>query len=114
MRDLRPITLCKVCYRVISKVLTNRLKPLLGKVVSKNQSAFILRRLIIDNIFVSFEVLNYLKPKRSGKSGYMALKLDMSKAYNRVKWCFLKAIMEKMGFGRLWIERVMACVSTVR
>lgn len=46
------------------------------------------------------ETLHYLRSKRTGKMGYMSLKLDMSKAYNQVEWVYLKKIMEKMGFNR--------------
>ena len=54
--------------------------------------------LILDNILVAFETLHYLKSKRREKSGFMALKLDTSKAYDRVGWIFLEKIMEKLGF----------------
>ena len=60
---------------------------------SDTQSAFIQGRLISDNILIVFEIFHYLKNKRSGKAGYMALTIDMSKAYDRVEWLFL----EKMG-----------------
>ena len=49
---------------------------------------------------------------KKGKTGSLALKLDISKAYNRVEWAFLKGIMAKLGFSEVWIERVMCCVST--
>lgn len=90
MRDLRPISLCNVVYKVISKVLSNRLKPLLNMLISENQSAFIPRRLITDNIMISYEVMHFMKRKTQGKLGWMALKLDMSKAYDRVEWFFLR------------------------
>ncbi|XP_074346852.1 uncharacterized protein LOC141685659 [Apium graveolens] len=112
MGDLRPIALCNVTYKLISKVLANRMKPILNLVVSPNQSAFIPGRLITDNIMVSFEVVHYLKRKKVGKDGYMAIKLDMSKAYDRVEWYFVEAIMRKMGFDAKWVRLVMHCMTS--
>ena len=83
--DFWPISLYNVFYNIIAKVLVNRLKLVLSHVVSEFQSAFLSGRLISDNVLVAFETLHYLKRKRQGKSGYMALKLDMSKAYDRVE-----------------------------
>ena len=84
--DFRPIGLCNVIYKLIAKVMANRLKKFLAQSVPNSQSAFLLGRLIFDNILVAFKTLHYLKRKTTGKLGYMALKLDMSKAYNQVKW----------------------------
>ena len=82
----------------MAKTIANRFKKLLPKLVSETQSALMSNHLILDNILVAFETLHYLKSKRRGKSGLMALKLDMNKAYNRVEWIFLEKIMEKLGF----------------
>ncbi|KAL8145631.1 hypothetical protein AgCh_003685 [Apium graveolens] len=111
--DLRPISLCNVVMKVITKVLANRMKEMLVSVVSDTQSAFILGRLISDNIMVAYEVMHYLKRKRIGKDGYMALKLDMSKAYDRIEWSFLSKILRRMGFSSWWTHLVLQCVSTV-
>lgn len=111
--ELRPIALCNVLMKIITKVLANRLKVVLNTVVSDSQSAFIPERLISDNIMISYEIMHYLKQKRYGKEGHMAIKLDMSKAYDRVEWVFLQEIMRKMGFSDKWVYLVLQCVTTV-
>ena len=85
MSDLRPISLCNVSYKIISKMLVNRLKPILSTIILENQSVFVSGRLINDNVLVTFEIMHYLKKRKGGKDSYMAVKLDMSKAYNQVE-----------------------------
>jgi hypothetical protein len=89
MKDMRPISLCNVLYKIISKMLANRLKSYLDKCVSEEQSAFIEGRSILDNAFIAIEVIHALKRRTRGTKGELALKIDISKAYDKVDWGFI-------------------------
>ena len=110
INDLRPINLCNVLYKLISKVLANRLKKILPEIISPSQSAFVLGRLITDNVLLAYELIRHLKSRRKGGGGLVAIKLDMSKAYDRVEWVFLENMMRKIGFNEGWIQLIMKCL----
>ena len=93
-------------------MLANRLKQILPDIISPTQSAFVPGHLITDNVLVAYETLHTLHGRKKGKKGSMSLKLDISKAYDRVEWNFLQGIMEKLGFPETWVDRVMGCVTT--
>ncbi|KAK4381552.1 putative mitochondrial protein [Sesamum angolense] len=90
LTQFRLISLCNVVYKITSKSIANRLKPLLDNIISSCQAAFVPGRLITDNVLLAFEVNHYLNTKKWGEKGYMALKLDISKAYDKVEWKFLE------------------------
>ncbi|KAL9659004.1 hypothetical protein QQ045_028263 [Rhodiola kirilowii] len=90
-----------------------RLKPSLPAIISESQSAFVPGKLIFDNIIAAHELIHYLRTRGSQKICYFALKLDISKAYDRVEWDYLEMMMRKLGFPEKWIRLVMNCVVSV-
>lgn len=113
LTDLRPIVLCNVLYKIMTKVLANRLKSVLPGLISEQQSVFVPVRCITDNVMVAFEVIHHMRGVRRDREGEVALKLDISKAYNRVNWDYLKGRMQALGFCSNWINWIMRCVTTV-
>ncbi|KAK4278800.1 hypothetical protein QN277_016598 [Acacia crassicarpa] len=111
--QFRPIGLCNFSYKIISKIMANRMRPLLDVCISQNQSAFVPGRCIHDNIIIAHEVYHYLRRKYSGGKYEFALKMDMSKAYDRVEWDFVENVLLRFGFCSEWVSLVMKCVRSV-
>ncbi|CAL1383059.1 unnamed protein product [Linum trigynum] len=111
--EFRPISLCNVLYKLVSKVLANRLKEVLDKVIGCAQSTFVPGRIITNNIMAAFECFHSMKRKKERRKGFAAAKIDMAKAYDRVEWRFLEGIMGKMEFETRWISLMMMCVKSV-
>lgn len=88
--NFRPISLCNFIYKLVSKIFVNKLKSYMDSIISSSQSTFIPSKIIKDNILITHELLHTMKYNIKGKKGKMAVKLDMSKAYNWVKLTFLK------------------------
>ena len=113
MFNFRPINLCNVVYKLISKTIANRFKAILPHIISENQSAFTPDKLITDNVLMAFELMQFLNHKNAGIDGFMTAKLDISKAFNRVEWGFIQGVMEKLGFNSRWVNLVMKCITSV-
>ena len=79
--------------------------------ISEHQSAFLSDRLISDNILVAFETLHHMRNHNKGKTSFMALKLDISKAYDRVEWSYMEQVLVKMGFHDRWVHLMMLCIT---
>ena len=110
MKDYRPISCCNVLYKVISKVLANRLKIILPKFISPNQSAFIKDRLLIENLLLATEIIkDYHKVSISPRC---AMKIDISKAFDSVQWGFLLTTLRALGFSEQYILWIRTCITT--
>ncbi|GJY05164.1 RNA-directed DNA polymerase, eukaryota, reverse transcriptase zinc-binding domain protein [Tanacetum coccineum] len=108
--EFRPIACCNVICKCISKILTERIKSGLEKLLNVNQSAFIPGRQIYDNILITQELLRGYSRKSGPKR--CALKIDLQKAYDTVSWTFLECILKKFGFNPKMVHWIMKCMTT--
>jgi hypothetical protein len=106
--DYRPIALCNLVYKVIAKVISNRIKPYLGKSLSERQLGFLKGRRIQDAIGAAHECIHSIKQKNQKA---LILKLDLKKAFDCIDWEFLRLILHAVGFGDLLTNWILACVT---
>lgn len=111
LTQLRPISLCNVLVKVISKVLANHLQSVLPRLVSGFQSSFVSGRLTTDNITTAQEIIHTLR-KRKSRKVWMIVKLDLEKAYDRVSWDFLRKVLRAIGFKPHLMELIMNIITT--
>ncbi|GJR98447.1 RNA-directed DNA polymerase, eukaryota, partial [Tanacetum coccineum] len=111
VKDFRPISLIGSLYKIIAKILTNRLVGVLGDIVNEVQSAFIADRQILDGPFILNEVLKWCKVK---KKQALIFKVDFEKAYDSVRWDFLDEVLSKFGFGDKWRKWIQCCLRSSR
>jgi hypothetical protein len=104
LKEFRPISLCNMIYKLISKCIVNRLRGLLDEIISPEQSAFVPSRHITDNALIVFECVHEIQRNNSRRGDFYAYKLDLSKAYDRVDWGFLKYVLEKLGFHQKFVQ----------
>lgn len=110
MRDFRPIACCNVLYKVVSKIIANRLKLLLPRIISENQSAFIKGRLLMENVLLASELVqNYHKDSVSPRS---VMKIDISKAFDSVQWMFVLKCLVALGFPVRFIHWIKLCITS--
>jgi hypothetical protein len=111
VNHFRPISLTNFNYKIISKILSNRFKPLLQKIISPSQSTFLKGRSIHDNTILAHELFHSMKQKK-GNGGLLALKLDMEKAFDSMEWNFLLRILTLLGFHPVWVQWIRQCITT--
>ncbi|WZZ33856.1 hypothetical protein YC2023_017257 [Brassica napus] len=108
--QFRPISLCNVLFKVITKAMVGRLKGIMNKLIGPAQSSFIPGRLSADNIVIIQEAVHSMRRKK-GRKGWMILKLDLEKAYDRLRWDFLENTLRAAGLSADWVGRIMECVA---
>ncbi|KAK2429614.1 hypothetical protein QL285_028038 [Trifolium repens] len=109
LNDFRPISLVGSLYKILAKVLANRLRLVIGSVISEAQTAFVKSRQILDGVLIANEVVD---EARRSKKELLLFKVDFEKAYDSVDWDYLDDVMGKMAFPVLWRKWIRECVRT--
>ncbi|GJX57282.1 RNA-directed DNA polymerase, eukaryota, reverse transcriptase zinc-binding domain protein [Tanacetum coccineum] len=111
VKDFRPISLIGSIYKIIAKLLANRLVGVLGEIINEVQSAFIVDRQILDGPFILNELLQWCKSK---KKQSLIFKVDFEKAFDSIRWDFLDDVLKNFGFGKKWCNWIQSCLNSSR
>ena len=109
LKDPRPISVVGSLYKILTKVLANRIKRVLGLIISQPHNAFVQGRQILNAVLIANEVVDSILRR---KEKLILCKLDIEKVYDHIRWDFLLQILERMGFGLKWISWIKWCIST--
>ena len=106
----RPISLCNTIYKIVTKIIIQRLRPFLDKLVSPLQAAFVSGRKGLDNMIIVQALIHMMSTKK-GNQGYMAIKIDLEKVYNRLEWQFIQDVLTLYNLPQDTIKLIMSYIS---
>ncbi|XP_071928030.1 uncharacterized protein [Coffea arabica] len=109
--QFRPVSLCNFFNKLISRILADRVAYVLPKIISPQQTGFVKGRNISENFLLAQEIISGIGKKKRG--GNVVMKLDMSKAYDRVAWDHIIGVLRRFGFGERFIDLVWRLISNV-
>lgn len=108
-KQFRPISLCNVIYKLLTKVIAQRLKPILPMIISLEQSGYVEGRQILDSVILAHEVIHSLQKTRMPG---MLLKLNLSKAFDKLSWDYMREMLLAFGFDKLWVDWILNLTSS--
>lgn len=108
--EFRPISLCNVLYKVISKVIATRLETVLPEIISPHQSAFVKGRLLIENVLLATELVQNFNQANVSARG--VLKVDLRKAFDSLKWEFILRVLRVANFPEVFVNWIQQCITT--
>lgn len=111
LKDFKPISLCNVLLKLISKILVRRIISYLDEFIGPLQSSFITNRGTADNALITQEIVHYMHEKK-GKTGYLMFKIDFEKAYDRVDWNFLRTTLMEFCFPVHINNLIISCITS--
>lgn len=109
--EFRPISLCNVSYKIVSKIIANRLKGVMNDLIRLNQCSFIKGRQSCDNIFIVQEAIHSMRQKKKGNE-FVAVIVDMEKTYDKLDWDFIRFTLQGIGLGDQLVNLIMSCIQT--
>ncbi|XP_028757951.1 uncharacterized protein LOC114717017 [Neltuma alba] len=112
LKDFQPISLCTTFYKILTKIISKRLQSIMPLLTLPYQSSFIKGRSIIDNIIIAQEAIHSMR-RKSGKSGWMAIKVDLEKAFDRPSWDFVQDTLVAAKIPCNIIQIIMDCITSV-